>query len=203
MKQKQNISLLTDEKLIARYVKTGDKLLVGELFKRYTRFVFLVSIKYLKNEDACKDAVMQIFEKLFEDLKKHKVEKFKPWLYTVTRNYCLLEIRDTKTQRKKEDEIKNDMQVMESGSFTYLTNEDTKETELQKLEKALSQLNDEQKQCVELFYIQEKSYIEVTAITGYSLKKVKSYIQNGKRNLKNLLLKMSTLYFLIGLRMIN
>ena len=50
-------------------------------------------------------------------------------------------------------------------------------------------LNPEQKQTVELFYLQEKSYKEIVDQTGFSMNDVKSYIQNGKRNLKIMLSK--------------
>jgi RNA polymerase sigma-70 factor (ECF subfamily) len=52
------------------------------------------------------------------------------------------------------------------------------------LEKCIETLGDEQKQCVKLFYLQEKCYKEITESTGFDMNKVKSYIQNGKRNLK-------------------
>ena len=52
---------------------------------------------------------------------------------------------------------------------------------------SLEELNPEQKQCLILFYLEKKSYQEISENTGFSLMQVKSYIQNGKRNLKILL----------------
>ena len=58
------------------------------------------------------------------------------------------------------------------------------EDDLGRLEKCIEELQDEQKQCVELFYIRKKPYQTIVESTGFEMKKVKSYIQNGKRNLK-------------------
>lgn len=190
MEKIKDISLLTDNEVIALYIKTKDKNYIGELYKRYTGFVFLISMKYLKDKDKSKDAVMQIFEKLFMDLLKHEISNFKSWLHTVTRNHCLLIIRNETYIQKKEVEIKKELNfVMESDENFHLNEKDSQDSKIIKLQDALNELSDEQKQCVNLFYIEGKSYKEITDITGFDEKKVKSYIQNGKRNLKNILEK--------------
>jgi RNA polymerase sigma-70 factor (ECF subfamily) len=143
-------------------------------------------MKYLKDEDKCKDAVMQIFENLISNIHKQKIEKFRPWLHVVTKNHCLLTIRSEKSELKKHAELViNSSDIMESTNHMYHDNEDNKEEKLTELENAIKNLNNEQRSCVELFFIQEKCYAEVVEVTGYSMKQVKSYIQNGKRNLAN------------------
>jgi len=194
-----DIAPKTDKFIIEEYIQTKDKTLVGELFKRYTDFVFLVSMKYLKNEDRSKDAVMQIFEKLFSDLLKHQIDNFKPWLHTVVRNHCLGLLRKDQSQQKNEQNLKVELDFMESEEDDHLIIEQEHENKINSLETALKQLKPEQKQCVELFYLQEKSYSEVMELTGFPMKKVKSYIQNGKRNLKIIMEKMGAmgLYFIL------
>lgn len=124
---------------------------------------------------------MNIFEKLLDDLLKHDVHNFKSWLFTYSRNFCLMQLRK-KTHEISMDEVQNyHSSLMESQEELHPIDE--KETQLQALEKAIEKLNDEQQKCIKLFYIEEKSYTEVAQETGYELKKVKSYIQNGKRNL--------------------
>jgi RNA polymerase sigma-70 factor (ECF subfamily) len=194
-----DIAAKTDKFIIEKYIQTKDKTLVGELFKRYTGFVFLVSIKYLKDEDRSKDAVMQVFEKLFNNLLKHEIDNFKPWLHTVVRNHCLGLLRKDQSQQKNEQNLKVELDFMESEADNHLIVEQAYEKKISNLETALKQLKPEQKQCVELFYLQEKSYNEVTELTGFPIKKVKSYIQNGKRNLKIIMDKMGAmgLYFIL------
>lgn len=181
---------ITDKKLVSLFKENEDKEIVGELYKRYTQFVFLVSMKYLKNEDESKDSVMQIFEKLFIDLKNHKVDNFKSWLYMVTRNHCLMHLRKLQTRLKNQQELKKDSEsFMENDMNSHLMGNDVTEKKIETVQDAVLQLNKEQRECVKLFYIEGKSYSEVSEITNYSIKKVKSYIQNGKRNLKNILTK--------------
>jgi RNA polymerase sigma-70 factor (ECF subfamily) len=183
--QKRRIESLTDIQLIDQYRLKGDKELVGVLFKRYTRFVFAVCIKYLRSRDESEDAVMGIFEKLFEDLKKHAVTNFKSWLYSVAKNYCLHELRNSKSKIINQHEVVNfSTPFMESSINLYHDNDSVLEQQIEYLEKELGNLSEEQRICIELFYLKDKSYQEVASITGYTLKQVKSYIQNGKRNLK-------------------
>jgi RNA polymerase sigma factor (sigma-70 family) len=161
-------------------------------------------MKYLKNEERCQDAVMQIFEKLFTDFHKHKIEKFKPWLHTVTRNHCLILLRKDQSvlQKEKKFQIEQDL-FMETEDDLHLDNTNDKDKQLSCLKEAILDLNQEQKVCIEMFYLQEKSYKEIADETGFSEKKVKSYIQNGKRNLKIKLMKMTAgllllVYLLVG-----
>ena len=132
---------------------------------------------------------MSIFEKLFEDLKKHEIQNFKSWLHSVCRNYSLMQLRKQKMKMSKNTVYINDENTfMELESFLHqdITELD-KEQQLQTLEKAIKELKDKQRECIELFYLQQKSYDEICQLTGYSNNDVKSSIQNGKRNLKILL----------------
>ncbi len=175
----------SDLELIAEYKNTENKLFIGILYKRYSHLVLGLSLKYLKNEDEAKDAVMQIFEKLFKDLLKHQVEFFKSWLYTYSKNFCLMIIRTRQSKLKKEIELENNADLfMETESGLHLNKADEKEKQFIALENAINELKDEQKKCIDLFYLKEKSYIEIAEITGFTINEVKSYIQNGKRNLK-------------------
>lgn len=176
----------TDEELIARFLETGNNFFIGELYKRYTHLVFGLCLKYLKEEVAAEDMVMNIFEKLLMKLKTEKIEFFKSWLYIVAKNECLMCLRKAgRSSMFSVDEKKLEV-VMENDQDLHLNGEQ-REQVLQALEKGISELNEGQRICIELFYLKEKSYNEVSAETGYSLNEVKSYIQNGKRNLKNYL----------------
>ncbi|MBT3207945.1 MAG: sigma-70 family RNA polymerase sigma factor [Bacteroidetes bacterium] len=182
----KNITKISDIELIISYKKSNNHSIVGELFKRYTQFVFLVCMKYLKNEEDSKDAMMQIYEKLFVDLKKHNIANFKSWLHVVTKNFCLLKIRSSKTKVQFSESIiiDDESDLIEDFSFFHKDIENGKEEKLQSLEKAIESLNEKQKKCIEMFYLQEKCYNEIADATGFSLKNVKSFIQNGKRNIK-------------------
>lgn len=188
--KRTNKKELDDSKLVSLYKETGDNFYVGVLFERYAHLAFGVCMKYLKNEDDCKDAVLQIFENLLSDIKRFNIKNFAPWLHSVAKNHCLMILR-------KKQLVVNDERGYQQAESTLLTlpgdmifmNEEINDKHLKNLAHAIGVLNDEQKKCIQLFYLEEKSYQEVSEITGYSLNSVKSHIQNGKRNLKNYLLR--------------
>ena len=176
----------SDEKLIFQYQKTSDTKYIGEIFNRYTHLVYGVCLKYLKHEENSKDAVMQIFEDLHLKLREHKVENFKSWIYSVSKNHCLMELRKNGKEERSRVEIyeKIRAEIMESVDVFHHNNSSDISEKIPKLKQGIKQLKTEQRTCIELLYLQNKSYLEVSEITGYSMKNVKSYIQNGKRNLK-------------------
>jgi RNA polymerase sigma factor (sigma-70 family) len=167
-----------DEAQLNSYRKSGDIAVLGSLFEKYVPLIYGVCLKYLKDEDASKDAVMGIFEELIIKVKQHEVKQFRSWVYVLSRNYCLMQLR----QDKKAGIVSLD-DVMESGPLLHHDDEN-REGAMKTLEKCMEKLNEVQRQSIDLFYLQEKCYKEVAEITGFSLNDVKSYIQNGKRNLK-------------------
>lgn len=175
----------TDLELVQLYQQTGDLQHVGELFERHTEMVFLVCRKYLPDEDSSKDATMQVFEGVIESLKKHQVTNFKSWLHVTAKNYCLMQLRAKKNKLTISLDAEPDLN-MHLSQGVHLSNGETEnlEQDWQLLEKALAELPPEQKNCLELFYLQEKSYGQIAEQTGYDINKVRSYIQNGRRNLK-------------------
>ncbi len=181
-----DITQQTDENLVVYYQKTNNKFAVGELFKRHSLMCFTVCMKYLKDEDAAQDAAMSIFEKLFSDLQNHSVQNFKSWLHSVCRNYCLMQLRKPNLNiRLAEPDDESENAFMEFDHYLHQEdNHEEREQQLQILEKAIMELKDRQRICIELFYLKQKSYEEICTHTGYSLNEVKSQIQNGKRNLK-------------------
>jgi RNA polymerase sigma factor (sigma-70 family) len=168
-----------DAQLIEAYKNTSDSFYIGILFDRYSHLVFAVSMKYLRDEDDSKDVVIHIFEKLVSDLKKYKIEHFSNWLYTITKNHCLLLLKKKKLQKPY-----NDALILFAAEENDEDDVFTNQHFLPYLQDAVESLNAPQRQCVRLFYFDDKSYKEIEVITGFSYDKVKSYIQNGKRNLK-------------------
>lgn len=173
----------TDEELVLMYRDSLDKMIVGELFKRHSLMCFTVCNKYLRDEDAAKDAAMQVFEGLFTSIPRHSINNFKSWLYTVCKNHCLMQLRKPKLEVQLNGQEENEEFFMEPRGFFHHEKEQTEE-HLVALENAMGELNDKQRVCIHLFYLKKKTYEEISHETGYSLKEVKSYIQNGKRNLK-------------------
>ncbi len=175
-----------DNELIQLYAQAGNTDCLGILLQRYTGLLLGVCMKYLKNEDDAKDAVQQVFLKVINELQKYKVDYFKSWVYMVAKNHCLMKLRD---KGKYTTELSDNITINDE-SADLKEKYTTKENNLNDLEKALQQLNEEQSVCVTLFYLQKKSYNEIVESTNYSLLQVKSNIQNGKRNLKIIMQRM-------------
>ncbi len=173
----------SDSELVSRYREKHDLDILGALYKRYMLLVYGVCLKYLKNRDDSQDAVMQIFETLIRDVPRFEIRNFKSWLYGVARNHCLMKLRKDIRERDKQHEIAGEL-FMESTAFLHPLEEDDDEEIRERLKTCLEQLKEEQRRCIELFYYQQHCYREIAAELMYDELKVKSFIQNGKRNLK-------------------
>ena len=177
---------ITDAELLNNFYLDHDNQWLGILLQRYTLLLLGVCIKYLKNEDEAKDSVQQIFLKIITELPKYKVTFFKSWMYMVAKNHCLMKLRDRHGRQTTDitDQIGG---IMAEEQYQEKSAHVEKDKKLQLMDDALNELSIEQKCCLTLFYLEKKSYQEIVIQTGYSMLKVKSYIQNGKRNLKILL----------------
>ncbi|HCY46681.1 MAG TPA: RNA polymerase subunit sigma-24 [Flavobacteriales bacterium] len=180
---KTHISKLSDIELIKAYQKENAQKFTAELFSRYAHLVFGVSLKYLKSEPEAKDLTQNVYTVIQKKLKTHEVTNFSSWLHQLTKNECLMELR-----RNKRIELvpltENNLEEEDS----HIDEKILLETKIETLLKELENLKPAQKECMKLFYLKKMSYREITSSTPYSEKEVKSYIQNGKRNLKNQLI---------------
>jgi len=172
---------ITDKELLQRFGQTGNNEWLGILLQRYTMLLLGVCMKYLKDEHDARDCVQQIFLKVIQEVEKYKNDYFKSWLYMVAKNQCLTLLRNKKGKIPLELTENNSHWVAETepaglDQHSGITDE--------LLQEALDGLNEEQYKCVTLFYLEKNSYQQISAITGYPVLKVKSYIQNGKRNLR-------------------
>lgn len=177
-KNSRKPALLNDEQLLQRYRESGDLAVLGELFQIHSSMVYYVCYRYLQDSELSKDAVMQIFEELITKVNRHEIRQFGKWLYVLSRNHCLMQLRSS----KKMMHVPIDDFMESPDEWHPDINE--KEQTLTALEICMEKLPAAQKQSIDLFFLNQKCYKEVAQLTGYSLNDVKSYIQNGKRNLK-------------------
>jgi len=183
-----DLKAYNDLELIGLYKKHGEGRYIGELYKRHTKMVLVLCCKYLKDKDIAKEAVVQIFENLISYLRKYDIANFRNWLISVTRNHCYMMLRSEKGIVEYCDFFEKN--VEEFVEFEDILNQEDKEEEerrYESLEQAVEQLPEEQRECIKLFYLKGNSYSDITTITGYDFKQIKSYLQNGRRNLKKAL----------------
>lgn len=180
---KKNLKNKNDQQLLLDYLADGNMDTLGELFGRYMHLVYGVALKYLKDREQAKDVVTQIFERLIIEIPKFEIQNFKSWLFVVTKNFCLMEIRKEKSHRNQFEKFSAGKN-MESSELLHPIDEDLNSSIQENLKHCIERLKKEQKDCIQLFYYQEKGYKEIADELEIAEKKVKSYIQNGKRNLK-------------------
>lgn len=176
---KKILSAQDDLELVKEYKSGGDINVLGELYGRYMELVYGVCLKYFKEPEEAKDAVINIFEELVTKLKKYDLINFKSWLYQLAKNYCLMKLRSRKSKP-----VIVDIDIMHLEENNHPDNVAEKEEQLNGMESCMEQLPAEQKRAIELFYLQEKCYKEIADLTGTEINKVRSFIQNGRRNLK-------------------
>lgn len=181
----RNIKKMSDEDLIAAYKKSADLDFLGELYMRKSVMISSICVKYMDRVEDAEDAALELFEILKKDLLKHQVDNLNAWLFSVTRNHCYKKLNKLKREGTVlSDDEKSLSHFMESQPNDDLKDKLFREVELNLLEEAIKHLKDEQRLCIELFYLKQMSYKDIEEQTDLDLKKVKSHIQNGKRNIK-------------------
>lgn len=184
MIQNHTIHLLSDQELMEAYRKDLNTVYIGALYKRYAGWVYGLSYRYFNNHQDAEDATTNIFCIIMDKLKENSVSYFKSWLYIVSKNYILSYIRQNKNNRHILHEDFSDF-FMENLSEEHLNMEsDILPDSDDLLKLGIESLRETQQVCLELFYLQSKSYVQIADLTGFEVKQVKSHIQNGKRNLK-------------------
>ncbi|MCH2081543.1 MAG: sigma-70 family RNA polymerase sigma factor [Saprospiraceae bacterium] len=172
----------SDAALVAHYQQTGDQVSLSQLYERYIELVYGLCLKYFKDEGLAQDAVINIYEELVKKVKAHEIKQFKSWLHVLARNHCLMQLR------KKKITINFDPDLMQSVDLRHHNNDsedvEEREEQLQGLEDCIAGLAEEQKACIELFYLQGKTYKDIASQHNMQIGKVRSFIQNGRRNLK-------------------
>jgi RNA polymerase sigma-70 factor (ECF subfamily) len=180
--RRKELEHISDEELLTRYLQSGDLTIFTKLFSRYDHLLFGLCLKYLKEPEEAKDAVMDLFELLSEKVNNTQIQSFQKWLYVTAKNHCLMILRKRKRDLKNEKSYHDDM---ESTMLLHLNGEDESMDLSCLTRKLVDELEPGQRRCIELFYFENLSYKQIVEETGFTLKHVKSYIQNGRRNLSN------------------
>jgi len=173
-----------DEELLKRFRKESDIEILGVLYERYMHLVYGVCLKYLEDREAAKDEVMNIFEKLVTAVPEQEILSFKTWLYVVTKNHCLMLLRSRKSEAAHREQMLGDPTFFMENFREMHPMENDEGMDVKRLAECIEKLKDEQRKCIQLFYYEGYGYKEICVELGFEEGKVKSYIQNGKRNLK-------------------
>ncbi|HBF89432.1 MAG TPA: RNA polymerase subunit sigma-70 [Bacteroidales bacterium] len=181
--KKHKAKNLSDEEILQKFKDSGDNIFMEIIYERYYHLIYGLCVKYLKDRCESQDSVIHIFEKILIEVKKIEILNFNSWVYTVSRNYCLMKIRTEKRQRDREQIFCDENFELEISIENDV--EEHKKENVKKLEQIIAELNIEQQECIKMFYLEEMTYNQISVKTGFSKNSVKSYIQNGKRNIIN------------------
>jgi len=166
---------------LLEFKRTGQQEMLATLFLRYSDLLYGVCLKYLEDAEEAKDAVMNIYQELLRKVPLHEIQHFKSWVYVLTKNFCLMQLRKT----KKNITVNLDQQAVQSEDFSHLDDVMDQEETFNRLEDCMNKLSGDQEKTIRMFYYENKCYNEITENTGLDWNKVRSLIQNGRRNLKN------------------
>jgi RNA polymerase sigma-70 factor (ECF subfamily) len=183
----KKISQHTDAELLTLFKKTTQNQYLGELLERYSLLVFGVCIKYLKDQTSAQDATQQVFEKVIKEVVKYEIPYFKSWLYSVAKNQCLMQLRNSSNKMQYSAQEIDDLELTSEDDSGLKLREYLLQDKLEILHESLQNLNKDQSACIDLFYLQKLSYREIENKTGLTFQQIKSNIQNGKRNLRMML----------------
>jgi len=175
---------MPDEEMIREFISTGNLNILGNLYSGYMHLVYGLCLKYLKDREEAMDAVMQIFEKIAAEIPRHKIHNFKNWLHVVARNYCLMQLRANRVKNENYKEWLTDQSVFMENTLNLHPIDDDENNMEEALKDCIERLKNEQKDCIRLFYYENRCYSEIAVMLRTNEMKVKSHLQNAKRNLK-------------------
>jgi RNA polymerase sigma-70 factor (ECF subfamily) len=171
--------VLSSEELLQKYKETKNLEVLTELYQPYMPLIYGTALKYLRNQEAAEDVVMDLYEKISKKILTSDIQAFNAWIYMVAKNHCLEILRKRKRISDKENEA-----FVVYSSQVYHPDSDISETTLGVLRHCIDGLDALQKACIEMFYYQKKSYVEIAKDLKLDYNQVRSRIQNGRRNLK-------------------
>lgn len=177
-----SVETATDADLLARFQRTGAGEDLLPLYQRHAGLIYALGLRYLGSPQRAEDAGMEIWAVLLDKLLKHEVSNFRSWLQTTVRNHCLMQLR-----REKRDPLRqSEGELMQSGRLLHLQEESNHHhPDTRPLHHCLKQLKAEQRRCVHLFYLREgESYQSIAEKLNLTVGRVRSHLQNGRRNLK-------------------
>ena len=177
----------TDDELLKRFLQTNNQEELGLLFDRHLSLIYGICLKYLKNPDDASDAVMDIYEKLLKDVGRFEIQNFRAWLARNAVNHCLMKLRTDKGRKSRWQEVEFFLSDDVESEHEAHLNKKTEDARIESMHLALQELKDDQRNCITLFYLHRHTYSEIASIMEITENEVKSHIQNGKRNLKNII----------------
>lgn len=170
---------------VSRVLLLNDRRAFSSLMNKYLPHIqryFLILTK--GNEAVSDDLTQETFIKVWQGLGSFKqAASFRNWLLKIAFNTFISYTRESKKDELLEP-IDNDVKAYE-----IVDDEPPEAHSEEALHRAIYRLNLKERQCVTLFYLEEKKIKEIAKITGYSEGSIKAYLSRGRSNLEKILIK--------------
>jgi RNA polymerase sigma-70 factor (ECF subfamily) len=192
----------TCERILIERSKKGDIEAFEKLVEAYQKKVFNIALGMLNNYDDASDIAQEVFIRVFKSIKSFKGESaFSTWLYRITTNACLDELRKSKNKTKNIVSIDEDIHFEDGEAARQIVDDSpspdmiVEANELKNIvNDAIEELSEEHKTVIILREIQGFSYEEIADIIKSPQGTVKSRISRARNILKDILKNKMELY---------
>ena len=153
-----------DETHIIKEILLGNTTLYEYFLDRYGQQVFVLVDRIVSCQEDAEELTQDVFLKAFQQLSSFKAESsFSTWIYRIATNVAISAVR-----KKKNDTIRFDESVFFNLSESQVDEalEDESEEQLQRLQRAIEQLEADERALITLYYMEEKPLTEVAFILG-------------------------------------
>ncbi len=170
-------------------VKKGNVQAFSFLIDKYQNLVYTLALKLLKKPEDAEEMAQDTFVKAFQKIDTYEGKsKFSTWLYSITYNACISELR----KRRVEFSSFDDRQISDSDEMKMhdYYRETKKEDQEKYLNLALSKLQEDDQVLVTLYYFENQSMDEISVITGLTVSNIKVKIHRARKRMYSLLHEM-------------
>jgi len=170
-------------------VRKGNVQAFSFLVEKYQKLVYTLALKLLKKPEEAEEMAQDTFIKAYQKLDSYEGKsKFSTWLYSITYNACISELRKRRIEFKSLDDRQISDQDEQKMHDYY--RETKKEDQEKYLNLALEKLPEDDQVLVTLYYYENQSMDEISVITGLTVSNVKIKIHRARKRMYSLLYEM-------------
>ncbi len=170
-------------------VRNGNVQAFSVLVEKYQRLIYTLALKLLKKPEDAEEMAQDTFIKAFQKLDTYEGKsKFSTWLYSITYNGCISELRKRRIEFKSLDDRQISDQDEQKMHDYY--RETKKEDQEKYLNLALEKLPEDDQVLVTLYYYESQSMDEISMITGLTVSNIKVKIHRARKKMYALLHEM-------------
>jgi RNA polymerase sigma factor (sigma-70 family) len=185
-----------DEELVSLYITSQKNEYFEEIYERYANKVYRKCYSFVYNQEKAEDLTHDIFLKLIVKIGTYKeTSKFSTWLYSITYNYCMDQIRTRK--KKTEVPLPDQIDISDEDDGDFL---DFQSTELAK---SLKEMPSEERAILQMKYQEDFSIKEIAETMKISESAVKMRLLRSKEKLKKIYLENITVFVLIVMKILS